>query len=142
MPSYVIYRLDNGLIQQSGSGSPPVSERPVPDGHAIMETEGEVDFRTHRVEDGQIVSIPPKPAPFYEWQDGWVDPRSEQQKADDKWRGVRAERNRLLAASDWTVLPDVPAANQTAWREYRQALRDITAQPDPFNIIWPAPPSA
>ena len=28
-----------------------------------------------------------------------------------------------------------------AWRTYRQQLRDVTSQPDPFNIVWPTPPS-
>jgi hypothetical protein len=26
------------------------------------------------------------------------------------------------------------------WKEYRQALRDVTLQDDPFNIIWPDEP--
>ncbi len=54
---------------------------------------------------------------------------------------VRETRNALLSASDWTQLPDVPLAMTQAWADYRQALRDITLQPDPFNIIWPTPPS-
>jgi len=27
--------------------------------------------------------------------------------------------------------------DKTAWATYRQALRDITTQADPFNITWP-----
>jgi hypothetical protein len=27
--------------------------------------------------------------------------------------------------------------DKTAWATYRQALRDITKQADPFNIAWP-----
>ena len=54
---------------------------------------------------------------------------------------VREKRNALLSASDWTQLPDVPLATKQAWADYRQALRDITLQPDPFSIIWPTPPS-
>ena len=55
--------------------------------------------------------------------------------------GVRAERKHLLQASDWTQLPDVPLATKEAWAAYRQALRDVTLQPDPFNIVWPTPPA-
>ena len=55
-------------------------------------------------------------------------------------RRVRAERDRLLTESDWTQLPDIPEATKLKWQEYRQALRDITQQPDPFNIVWPAAP--
>lgn len=46
---------------------------------------------------------------------------------DDQWRdGCRHHRNRLLAASDWTQLPDAPVDRQ-AWADYRQALRDFPA---------------
>ena len=40
---------------------------------------------------------------------------------------LREERNRLLAESDWTQMPDAPldARTRQAWREYRQALRDL-----------------
>ena len=66
----------------------------------------------------------------------WVDPRT----PDTEWKLVRAERDRRLLACDWTQLPDVPLATKEAWASYRQALRDITEQPDPFNITWPAAP--
>jgi hypothetical protein len=66
----------------------------------------------------------------------WVDPRTK----ETQWRLVRSERDRRLQASDWTQLPDAPIATKDAWAVYRQALRDITEQPDPFNIVWPVPP--
>jgi hypothetical protein len=53
---------------------------------------------------------------------------------------VRSQRNALLSASDWTQLPDVPLATKETWAAYRQALRDITDQSDPFNIVWPVQP--
>ena len=66
----------------------------------------------------------------------WIDPRT----PETEWPMVRAERDRRLQASDWTQLPDVPLATKEAWAVYRQALRDITLQPDPFNITWPVAP--
>lgn len=62
---------------------------------------------------------------------------------DAQWAIVRAERDAKLAACDWTQLPDVPLTPEEvqAWRTYRQQLRDVTSQPDPFNIVWPTPPS-
>lgn len=52
-----------------------------------------------------------------------------------------AKRARLLSASDWTQLPDVPLTTKAAWATYRQALRDITAQPGyPLDIVWPVSP--
>lgn len=57
------------------------------------------------------------------------------------WRDLRAERDRLLAESDWTVLGDSPTPT-AAWKTYRQALRDLPANTtDPFNVVWPTPPS-
>ncbi len=60
----------------------------------------------------------------------------------EQWRAVRGDRNGRLAASDWTVLSDVPILpeKENEWVDYRQELRDITDQPDPFNITWPTPP--
>jgi len=39
---------------------------------------------------------------------------------------LREERNDLLTESDWTVLPDSPIADKTAWQTYRTKLRDLT----------------
>lgn len=57
---------------------------------------------------------------------------------------ARGNRQRLISATDYLVLPDYPLAEEKkqAVREYRQALRDITAQPGwPRNIVWPEKPS-
>ena len=65
-----------------------------------------------------------------------------EQNNQTAWGVVRTERNARLAACDWTQLPDCPLTNvkQAEWAIYRQALRDITNQTDPFNIIWPQEP--
>ena len=65
-----------------------------------------------------------------------VEPRPD----EEVWPVIRARRAVLLAESDWTQLPDVPLPTKEAWAAYRQALRDITLQPDPHNIIWPTQP--
>lgn len=53
---------------------------------------------------------------------------------------IRAQRKRMLAACDWTQLPDAQC-DQTAWAAYRQALRDIPQQSGfPTNVVWPAKP--
>lgn len=71
-----------------------------------------------------------------------LDPEVAAKKAEAQWAVVRAERNKLIASTDWTQLPDAALTNvQTAnWGSYRQALRDITTQSDPFNINWPVSP--
>jgi hypothetical protein len=54
---------------------------------------------------------------------------------------VRAERDALLAACDWTQVADA-TVDQAAWAVYRQALRDVTAQAGfPTNIVWPVKPA-
>jgi hypothetical protein len=53
---------------------------------------------------------------------------------------IRQDRNARLAACDWTQLSDAPV-NSLAWANYRQGLRDITAQSGfPWTIQWPAQP--
>jgi len=62
-------------------------------------------------------------------------------KVGAQWDVIRAERNKLLVASDWTQLPDAPV-DAAAWATYRQALRDVTNQANPFAIVWPESPSS
>ncbi len=62
----------------------------------------------------------------------------------DARRTALGQRARLLSACDWTQMPDVPGGViwQSAWRNYRQQLRDITGQDGfPLSVIWPAPPA-
>ena len=63
--------------------------------------------------------------------------------AANGWGLVRGERQTLIEGSDWTQLGDVPLTPTQVgeWEVYRQALRDITTQPDPYNITWPTPPA-
>lgn len=58
---------------------------------------------------------------------------------------ARAERNALLAACDYVMLPDVPLTAyegaHSDWLAYRQMLRDIPQKPGfPENINWPKKP--
>jgi len=53
---------------------------------------------------------------------------------------VRAERDALLAASDWTQVADAPV-NPAAWAVYRQALRGVPQQEGfPNAVDWPTQP--
>ena len=54
---------------------------------------------------------------------------------------VRIHRNRLLAASDWAMVPDAPTDKQ-AWAAYRQALRDFPSTWEPGPVAdFPNPPA-
>ena len=59
-----------------------------------------------------------------------------------KWSEVRDERNELLRDCDWTQFQDSPITGSklTEWQTYRQSLRDITNQENPYNITWPTKP--
>lgn len=82
-----------------------------------------------------------RPSQHHYWVDfAWV------RSLDSFWAGVRYQRNALLAQSDWTQLADnvINSDLQTSWRNYRQALRDITttyssAESDD-DITWPTKP--
>ena len=57
-----------------------------------------------------------------------------------KWEEIRQIRNELLLECDWTQLADIPTEIKTSWQSYRQQLRDVTTQTNPFNIVWPVKP--
>lgn len=54
----------------------------------------------------------------------------------DEWlvERMRHYRNRLLADSDWTQLPDAPV-DREAWATYRQTLRDFPATWTPSPTV-------
>jgi hypothetical protein len=59
-----------------------------------------------------------------------------------KAANIRNQRNKLLAACDWTQLAD-STADKPTWATYRQALRDVPSQENfPNSVTWPTPPSA
>ena len=56
---------------------------------------------------------------------------------------TRARRDNLLSQTDWVVTKALELGEEvpTVWKDYRQALRDITNQPGfPHNINWPTKP--
>ena len=61
-------------------------------------------------------------------------------RVENQWETIRIQRNELLAECDWTQLSDIPTETKSIWSEYRQSLRDITSQTNPFNITWPVKP--
>lgn len=59
-----------------------------------------------------------------------------------EWEKVRYQRDKLLAACDWRILPDAPTSPEVRcdWLAYRDALRNITKQQDPLPIVWSVSP--
>ena len=57
------------------------------------------------------------------------------------WKRVRAERDQALIESDWRALKDLTMSQ--AWKDYRQALRDLPQNFESANDAadnWPEPP--
>lgn len=66
-------------------------------------------------------------------EQAWADGANDRAAAQ-----VREERDAKLAACDWMASSDVTLS--TAWRDYRQALRDVPSQL-PGAVTWPTEPS-
>lgn len=91
--------------------------------------------------------LPPRPeregvlfnVAAWAWED---EPVNAEERAAGLWAAARERRAALLTQSDWTQVTDAPLSPEARrlWAQYRQALRDITLQPDPANIVWPTPP--
>jgi len=74
-----------------------------------------------------------------QWVQQWsVEPLP----AADAEANVRAQRNALLADTDWLAVRayETGDAMPAEWAAYRKALRDLTAQPDFPNVVWPDRP--
>ena len=88
--------------------------------------------------------------PLYKYEGGKVVRRTEDELEVDRQIAmqpteaeVRAQRDKLLAETDWTQVADAPidSATRSAMRVYRQLLRDVTKQEGfPVNVVWPDMP--
>ena len=61
----------------------------------------------------------------------------------EKWNDIRSQRDNSLSESDWVVVKAKETGGNvsTAWKKYRQDLRDVPTQSDPDKITWPTKPS-
>ena len=67
------------------------------------------------------------------------------ESASFSWENVRDIRNRLLESSDSMVPADAPEGFASAWRTYRQKLRDLPSTwssvgDKTYLIVWPREP--
>lgn len=56
-----------------------------------------------------------------------------------EWKNIRDQRNTKLKDTDWRASSDLTLSDE--WKAYRQALRDVPTQSDPYNITWPTEPT-
>jgi hypothetical protein len=142
MAQYALIRNADGWIISKGFTFDLTEIEPEP-GQLVRALSESEDFDPTSVRydaaTDSFVPIPMRPSPRHEWTaGGWVDAATVEQR----WEWVRSIRDGLLSRSDWVVTratergqpvePDVAA--------YREALRDITLQADPYHIQWPAAP--
>ena len=94
-----------------------------------------------------FVLAPEKPIVPYDKKISWdgsnwiLLDRSENERIG-QWAIVRSIRNDKLSKSDVQIIRAFEDGTEIPqeWREYRQALRDITNQENPWYIEWPAEP--
>jgi len=87
--------------------------------------------------------IPVKPTPRFDGETFSLNPTSLEWESDEMAK-VRNQRDILLAAMDFTQLPDFPEGDyKTACANYRNALRVIPEQyrDNPHEVFWPEIPS-
>jgi hypothetical protein len=129
------------LFPNTSFSWPFVPEDIEPLGFGIYDFSNQPDLGTFE----KAVEVAPVKDEYGRWlQTRVAEPMNEGEVAartEQEWGAVRGKRNFLLTHTDWTQLPDAPV-DADAWTSYRQALRDITEQTDPFDIVWPETPAA
>jgi len=79
-------------------------------------------------------------------QEAWLVANPSKTELQIAMQNLRVRRNALLAETDWTVLPDSPISNKTAWQNYRTELRDLTNGLTTVEqieaVTWPTKPGA
>ena len=82
-----------------------------------------------------------------------VNAKLSELQAEEPFKLLREQRNKLIAETDWTQLKDIDLdiIRERNWKNYRQALRDLPAKSNPkldsygnldmSSITWPTKPS-
>ena len=76
-----------------------------------------------------------------DWGTTWsaVKAKADELKAAEPMKLLRAERNRLIAETDWWASSDLTMSDER--KAYRQELRDITKSATSLNdVTWPTKP--
>jgi hypothetical protein len=104
-------------------------------------------FTEEEILDAGFVPVGNPPTADYPQRVDWIDNQwvvrdPNEGEVQQRWDSIRSSRNQLLVQSDIDVLRSFESSVPVDIRlvEYRRALRDITLQPDPWNIIWPVKP--
>ena len=129
-------------LESVTSGDPPVPDY---SGEDYEVKEAEVDIQGFS-QSGHIVSDIDGTHYHLKWDGSKVvkdDDALAAFQLAEKWKRIRQDRDRLLNDSDWVVTKatETGVTVTSAWKTYRQKLRDVPSQSDPDNITWPTKPS-
>lgn len=105
--------------------------------HEVRQTPKPNDY-TKNISEGTPILV--EGVYYQNWQQTEASSSEINSRVVAKWEEIRQIRNELLLECDWTQLSDIPAEIKTIWQSYRQELRDVTTQSNPFNIVWPVKP--
>lgn len=103
------------------------------------------DMSNYDIKDFYLAPEKPELAPgqVIGWSDlNWTVRDANEAETEIQWALVRKIRDGLLSSSDVYVIrayeKGEPVPEDTI--SYRQALRDVSKQSNPFSIVWPTPP--
>lgn len=137
------YPLKERHIRQENPNTSFPKTFSAPEGYGLVQPsdQPEHDALTHKVKEDKPVLVDGV------WTQQWsVVPLSEEEIGEinqNAARAARAERDRLLAETDWVVIKAYERSEvlPAEWQTYRQALRDVPAQEGfPHHVVWPEKP--
>jgi hypothetical protein len=131
-----LYMDETNVSFKSGMNKSDLEEWGV---HEVTITPKPTDY-TKNVEEGtpQLVDG--------QYQQVWIETNKTESEISSsielKWLEIREYRNELLKECDWTQFQDSPITGSKLieWQTYRQELRDITTEENPFTLTWPIRP--
>ena len=141
-PQSVVFYDDQGCIRFAFVGtSAQCQDQPTPAGLLRLDCDRPIVAFSSYVQDGVVIDKGDAPGPMMRFdygQKSWV------QDEALAWWMVRQVRDEKLRSSDWTdtvsAIDRLGVERFNAWQQYRQALRDVTLQGDPYAIVWPVQP--
>ncbi len=141
-PQSVVFYDDQGCIRFAFVGtSAQCEDQPTPEGLLRLLCDRPIIAFSSYVQDGVVIDKGDAPGPMMRFdygQKSWV------QDEALAWWMVRQVRDEKLRSSDWTdtmsAIDRLGVERFNAWQQYRQALRDVPLQGDPYEVDWPVQP--